>query len=73
MSDPVDPKLAREAQELGAANEEAVEVRNRPLDQQRLRREQLREAWRAENRDAMDAWNRWIEINGIPFDDLRPW
>jgi antitoxin CcdA len=36
-------------------------------------REQRREKWRAENRKAIEAWNRWIEENGIPFEDLRPW
>lgn len=36
-------------------------------------RDRRREKWRAENQKAIEAWNRWIEENGIPFEDLRPW
>lgn len=36
-------------------------------------RERRRETWRTKNRQAIDAWNRWIEENGVPFEELRPW
>jgi antitoxin CcdA len=36
-------------------------------------RQRRREKWQAENRKAIESWNRWIEENGIPFEDLRPW
>ena len=36
-------------------------------------RERRRETWRAQNRKAIEAWNHWVEENGIPFEELRPW
>ena len=36
-------------------------------------RRQRAERWREENREAVQAWNEWIDENGIPFSDLRPW
>jgi antitoxin CcdA len=27
--------------------------------------------WLEENRDALDAWNAWIEANGLPLKDKR--
>jgi antitoxin CcdA len=36
-------------------------------------RERRREKWRRENRKAIEAWNQWVEENGIPFEELRPW
>jgi antitoxin CcdA len=36
-------------------------------------REKRRARWQQENRKAIEAWNDWVEENGIPFDDLRPW
>ena len=36
-------------------------------------REKRRERWQTENRPAIKAWNAWIEENGIPFEELRPW
>ena len=36
-------------------------------------RQQRAERWRRENRSAVQAWNEWIDKNGIPFSDLRPW
>ncbi len=36
-------------------------------------RERRREKWRVENRKAIETWNRWIEENGVPFEELRPW
>ncbi|MBN9009378.1 MAG: type II toxin-antitoxin system CcdA family antitoxin [Rhizobiales bacterium] len=59
VSGPVDPRLLEEAMALG------VDVDGKPAHK--------RERWRVENRRAIEAWNRWVEVNGIPFDDLRPW
>lgn len=36
-------------------------------------REERQRRWRAENAEGVKAWNEWIEENGIPFSDLRPW
>ncbi len=46
-------------------------VVERALDEEH--RERRREKWRAENRPAIEAWNRWVEENGIPFEELKPW
>ena len=29
--------------------------------------------WAEEHRDKMEAWNVWLEENGMPFEDLRVW
>lgn len=29
--------------------------------------------WKEENRAALESWNRWVEKNGLPFEDLRAW
>jgi antitoxin CcdA len=60
--------LAEEARELGTNVSAVLE---RALEQEH--REKRRERWRAENRQAIEAWNAWIDENGIPFEDLRPW
>ncbi|WP_287979199.1 type II toxin-antitoxin system CcdA family antitoxin [Sphingomonas sp.] len=31
------------------------------------------ERWVEENREKIEAWNRWFEANGMPFADLRVW
>ena len=49
---------------ISAVLERALEAEHR---QHRIDR------WRAENREAVQAWNSWIEENGIPFSELRPW
>jgi len=49
---------------LSAVLEQALEEAHR---QRRIER------WRDENRTAVQAWNEWIDENGIPFADLRPW
>ncbi len=36
-------------------------------------RARRREKWQRDNRKAIEGWNRWVEENGIPFDELRPW
>ena len=61
-------ELAEEAKAFGTNMSAVLE---RALNEEH--REKRREAWRAENRKALDAWNRWVEENGLPFEDLRPW
>ena len=36
-------------------------------------RERRRKQWQDENRAPIEAWNAWIEENGLPFEELRPW
>ena len=61
-------ELAEEAKAYGtnvsAVLERALEVEHR---------ERRSEEWRKANRDAMAAWNRWVDENGIPLEELRPW
>jgi antitoxin CcdA len=60
--------LADEAKTFGtnmsALLESALEDRHREMRQQK---------WRDDNRKAIESWNRWIEENGVPFEELRPW
>ena len=60
--------LADEAKAFGtnmsALLESALEDRHREMRQQK---------WRDDNRKAIESWNRWIEENGVPFEELRPW
>lgn len=60
--------LADEAKAFGtnmsALLEAALEDRHREMRQQK---------WRDDNRKAIESWNRWIEENGVPFEELRPW
>lgn len=63
----IDPKLLAEAENLGldvrleleAALGQRIEKRKREL------------AWQRENRDAIEAWNREIERNGLWYERLR--
>lgn len=61
-------ELADEAKGFGtnmsALLEAALEDAHRDLRRQK---------WRDENRAAIEAWNAWIEENGVPFEELRPW
>lgn len=61
-------ELAEEAKEFGTNISSVLE---RALEQEH--RQKRRERWRAENRQAIEAWNEWVEENGIPFSELRPW
>ena len=36
-------------------------------------REKRREKWRSENAETIRSLNEWVEENGIPFSELRPW
>ena len=29
--------------------------------------------WQEQNRDAFDAWNHWVEQNGLPLEKYRVW
>ncbi len=29
------------------------------------------EAWKRENREAIEGWNKWIADNGMPYDEFR--
>ncbi len=49
---------------ISAVLERALEAEHRDLRRQR---------WRDKNQAAIEAWNAWIEENGVPFDELRPW
>jgi antitoxin CcdA len=60
--------LAEEAREFGTNISAVLE---RALEQEH--REKRRERWRTENRQAIEAWNDWVEENGIPFEELRHW
>jgi antitoxin CcdA len=60
--------LADEAKIFGT-NMSALLERALEDEHQELRREK----WREANRPAIEAWNRWIEENGVPFEELRPW
>jgi post-segregation antitoxin (ccd killing protein) len=35
--------------------------------------EKRRKQWAIDNRRAIEAWNTWVEENGTPFEELRPW
>jgi antitoxin CcdA len=60
--------LAVEAKEFGTNISAVLE---RALEDEH--REKRRERWRNENRAAIEAWNTWVEENGVPFDEIRPW
>jgi antitoxin CcdA len=60
--------LITEAKEFGtnisAVLERALEAEHR---------EHKRRQWRQENAAAIQTLNLWVEENGVPFADLRPW
>jgi antitoxin CcdA len=45
-----------------------VEIAGRSEDQIR---QAVREAWIAENREAIESWNAWTEKNGLPLERYR--
>jgi antitoxin CcdA len=61
-------ELAEEAKAYGTNVSAVLE---RALNEEH--RERRRQEWQRENRKALDIWNRWVEENGPPFEDLRPW
>ncbi|GAA6177847.1 type II toxin-antitoxin system CcdA family antitoxin [Sulfitobacter pacificus] len=58
----LDKELLKDAKALGvnisAAAEQGV-------------RQALRDAWLAENRASMEAWDEWVEKNGLPLEEYR--
>lgn len=60
--------LIAEAKEFGtnisAVLERALEAEHR---------EHKRQQWRQENAAAIQKLNLWVEENGVPFEELRPW
>lgn len=60
--------LIEEAKALGINISSVLE---RALETEtRLRR---REQWQTDNRAAMDAWNDWLDENGMPLEHIRAW
>lgn len=59
---PIPSKLLGEAKRLG------VEVAGRSEDEVR---HEVREAWIAENRAAIEASNAWVEKHGLPLEKYR--
>jgi len=56
------PKLLAEARRLH------VDIAGRSLAQVEIA---VREAWQEENREAIEAWNAWVDKNGLPLDRYR--
>jgi antitoxin CcdA len=36
-------------------------------------RDERQKRWREGNAKSIQAWNEWVDENGIPFSELRPW
>ncbi|NMM45775.1 type II toxin-antitoxin system CcdA family antitoxin [Rhodospirillaceae bacterium KN72] len=62
----LDPALVREAKALSINLSQAAEAGLRAAVA-----EAKSERWRAENAQAIDGYNRWIEDNGLPLDKFR--
>ena len=62
-------KLLAEAETLGIDVPKEIEIHLRV----RIEKRKREFAWREQNRAAIEQWNEWIEKNGIPFEELRPW
>ena len=62
----LDPDLAREAREYGINVSELL----RENLEMAVRAERTRR-WVEQNRDGIEAYNRWVERNGLPFADRR--
>jgi antitoxin CcdA len=62
------PGLAEEAKAYGTNVSAVLE---RALSDEHS--ERRRQEWQRKNRKAIDIWNKWVEDNGLPFEELRPW
>ena len=62
----LDAGLVAAAKELGLNVSQACE---RGLKQQIS--DARNKAWFVENRDAIDSWNAWVDVNGLPLEHLR--
>lgn len=60
--------LIEEARALGTNISSVLE---RALEEEHRRRRA--QQWREESAPAIAAWNRWVEENGLPLADHRPW
>jgi antitoxin CcdA len=58
--------LVEEAKRLGVNLSQACET---GLSQHV--RNALKEEWKRENREAIQSWNKWVEENGMPYDEYR--
>ncbi|MDO7841564.1 type II toxin-antitoxin system CcdA family antitoxin [Sphingomonas immobilis] len=64
----LDEAVVAEAREYGISLSRTSEAAlAKAVKEERWRR------WQEENRDAIEANNRWVEENGIPYADLRLW
>jgi antitoxin CcdA len=80
MAEPVcDPKASKKAVNVSINSDllrQAREMKinlSRTLEEtlERLLREERARRWKEENRDAMEAFNRWVEEHGVFSDRLR--
>lgn len=62
----LDQELLKDARALGVNLSEAAEK-----GVSEAVRKAKGETWLAENREAMEAWGRWVEENGLPLDEYR--
>lgn len=62
----LDQELLKDARALGVNLSEAAEK-----GVSEAVRKAKGEAWLAENTEAMEAWGRWVEENGLPLDEYR--
>jgi len=65
----LDATLISEAEQLGIDVRQSLEADLR----RRIGAARRNEVWRAENKAAMEAWNLWVDENGLPLADKRPW
>jgi antitoxin CcdA len=64
----LDEAVVAEAREYGISLSRTSEAAlAKAVKEERWRR------WQDENREAIEANNRWVEENGIPYADLRLW
>lgn len=63
----IDEELVAEASRLGIDVRNLLEVELR----QAIRKRQAANAWYAENREAIDAYNRYIEEHGVFGEEFR--
>ncbi|MGV8839397.1 MAG: type II toxin-antitoxin system CcdA family antitoxin [Bauldia sp.] len=64
----IEAELVDRAKALDINLSQALEAKLRDIV-----REEETSRWQREHEGAIDAWNLWIEENGIPLDDLRAW
>jgi len=65
----LDATLISEAEQLGIDVRQSLEADLR----RRIGAARRNEAWREENKVGIEAWNQWVDVNGLPLADKRPW